>query len=568
MKRIIPPILIAIALAAGAIAPARAQDARERILSYESEIAVLADASMTVRETIRVYCAGVQIKRGIYRDFPTRYKDRFGNNVQVDFELLEVLRDGRPEPYRLEKQANGVRIYIGQERVYLDPGEYTYSLLYRTDRQLGFFKEHDELYWNVTGNGWVFPIERVSAKVQLPESVPPDAIAANAYTGPQGARGGDFASGLDESGRVVFTATRPLDPYEGLTIVVGWPKGHAAVPTAARRMGWFIRDNQGLLTIILGILAILLYYLHAWNKVGRDPAKGTIIPRFEPPQGHSPASVRYVLRMGYDQKCFAAAAIDMAVRGYLTITKTGRRYTLKKTGAGEAALSPSERILAGRLFSRGDAIELDQKNYETIGGAGRALMEYLKKKFLNVLFHTNTGYVAGGFALSVLVCFLGMTMRSPFAIILVIALGLPLNLIFIRLLKAPTLVGRRIMDEIEGFRLYLSVAEKDRLNMLNPPTDTPELFEKYLPYALALDVEQEWAERFAAVLSRAAVGEGYHPSWYAGGAWDPSRPGHFASSFGASFTGAIASSSSPPGSSSGSGGSSGGGGGGGGGGGW
>lgn len=571
MKRILLPILIALA-AAGTIVPVGAEDNWERILSFESEIVVQADASMTVRETIRVNCAGLQIKRGIYRDFPTKYKDRFGNNMKVDFALLEVLRDGRPEPFRLENRSNGVRIYIGREDVYLDPGEYTYSLLYRTDRQLGFFKEHDELYWNVTGNGWIFPIERTSAKVKLPDGVPADAITAGAYTGPQGAKGGDFTSVLDDSGRVIFTATRPFGPYEGLTVVVCWPKGHVAEPTASRRLGWFIRDNLGLLITFLGMLAVLVYYLHAWNKVGRDPAKGTIIPRFEPPKGHSPASVRYVLRMGYDQKCFAAAAIDMAVRGYLTIDKTGRQYMLKKTGADESALSPSELVLAGRLFSRGDTIELDQDNYEVIGGASRALLEYLRKKFLKVLFHTNSGYVAGGFALSFLVGFLGSTATpSPAAIILATVLGLPLNLIFLRLLKAPTVSGRRIMDEIEGFRMYLSVAEKDRLNLLNPPEETPELFEKFLPYALALDVEQQWGERFAVVLARAAVdSRGYHPIWYAGDAWDLHRPGRFASSLGGSFASAISSSSSPPGSSSGGGGGgcSGGGGGGGGGGGW
>jgi uncharacterized membrane protein len=145
------------------------------------------------------------------------------------------------------------------------------------------------------------------------------------------------------------------------------------------------------------------------------------------------------------------------------------------------------------------------------------------------------------------------------------------NPLFYYLLKAPTLAGRRLMDQIEGFKLYLSVAEKERLNLLNPPEKTPELFEKYLPYALALDVENQWSEQFAAVLAQAgADGRGYTPGWYSGGSSSDVGSTRFVSNLGGAFAGAISSSSSPPGSSSGSGGGgfSGGGGGGGGGGGW
>jgi uncharacterized membrane protein len=143
--------------------------------------------------------------------------------------------------------------------------------------------------------------------------------------------------------------------------------------------------------------------------------------------------------------------------------------------------------------------------------------------------------------------------------------------LFYHLLKAPTFAGRKIMDQIEGFKLYLSVAEKERLNLLNPPEKTPALFEKYLPYALALDVENAWSEQFSEVLARAGTeAQPYTPVWYSGSSWDGFHTSRFTDSLGSSFASAISSSSSAPGSSSGSGGggSSGGGGGGGGGSGW
>jgi uncharacterized membrane protein len=157
-------------------------------------------------------------------------------------------------------------------------------------------------------------------------------------------------------------------------------------------------------------------------------------------------------------------------------------------------------------------------------------------------------------------------------LILLVSL-IALNAVFYYLLQAPTFTGRKLMDRIEGFRLYLATAEEDRLNALNPPEQTPELFEKYLPYALALGVDQAWSERFAATLQRAAMQDRkttYRPGWYSGSNWNSFDPAGFASDLGSSLSSAVARSSVAPGSSSGSGGggSSGGGGGGGGGGGW
>jgi uncharacterized membrane protein len=145
-----------------------------------------------------------------------------------------------------------------------------------------------------------------------------------------------------------------------------------------------------------------------------------------------------------------------------------------------------------------------------------------------------------------------------------------MNLVFFYLLRAPTLPGRKLMDEIEGFRLYMTTAEEERLKVLHPPEKTPELFERYLPYALALDCENEWNAKFATVLAAAAMAGAAQPSWYSGRNWDAGRTGSFTDSLGSSLSSSVASASTAPGSRSGSGGggSSGGGGGGGGGSGW
>jgi uncharacterized membrane protein YgcG len=636
VKRFLFPVVWALLLCAGLseLSIAGYEGGDERILSFSSHIQVQPDASLTVTETIVVRATGGQIRRGIVRDFPTVYKDRFGNKVTVGFQVLEVRRDGTTEPYQVKPATNGKKVYIGQQEVFLPPGVYTYTLTYRTTSQLGFFEDFDELYWNVTGNGWTFPIDAAQAVIKLP---PGARILRHAgYTGYQGESGRDFVAKPGDHD-IIFETTRGLAPREGLTVAVAWPKGVVQMPSVHKKIGDFLQDNLSTGIGLLWLLFLGGFYLVIWLRVGRDPAKGVIIPLFTPPKDMTPPAVRFLTRMDFDNKAFAAAVVDMGVKGYLQIKEDDGDYTLiRKTSS--AYLPATEERLASKLFAAGSTLKLESHNHARISGAIDALRESLQKEFDKVYFNTNTGYLGFGIlitllamgsiiltasdkavaafgtlwlsiwtvgclALAVLVYRQWQNARSfgrivgavgvtlfalPFfigEIFGTIAIGaemslapvmtLPgmafLHVLFYHLLKAPTLTGRKVMDQIEGFKMYLSVAEKDRLNLLNPPEKTPELFERYLPYALALDVENEWSEQFAEVLARAQVdGRPYSPSWYSGRSWDATGVSGFSDSLGGSFASAISSSSSAPGSSSGSGGggSSGGGGGGGGGSGW
>ena len=544
--------------------------AAERILDYRSEIEVHADAGMTVSETIVVQAEGNMIRRGIFRDFPTDYRDRYGNRYRVGFEMLEVRRDGTPEPWHTERRSNGVRVYAGSADRVLEPGRYEYLIRYRTNRQLGYFAEHDELYWNVTGNGWDLPIDAAAAVVTLPGTVPPGAIAAEGYTGRQGSKEQAVAADIDGV-RAHLAATRALGAREGLTIVVSWPKGHVHEPPAAERLGWLLRDNRGVMLAGTGLLLVLGYLLWAWRKYGVDPEKGVIFPHYEPPGAYSPASARFIMRMGYDNRAFVAAVVSLAVKGRLEIFAADGEYTLRQAGSS-TPLAAGEKALLEALFTGGDTVELKQENHRLLSRAKLAHQRALKRDYEKIYFVTNGSLLlpAAGviFALGVAIGLLGAWQPLVLVLFGLMIAALPL---FYWLLRAPTARGRRLMDKLEGFRGYLEVAEKDELNLRNPPEKTPELFERYLPFALALGVEQQWAEKFAAVFARleAAGAGGHRPAWYHGN-FNARNIGSFTSGVGSSLTSAIASASTAPGSSSGAGGggSSGGGGGGGGGGGW
>ncbi len=630
--RLLLPILLALTFSDVSLA-------QERILDYHSDITVQQDGSMLVEEQIKVVAEGKQIKRGIYRDFPTEYRDSMNNRYNVAFDLLEVKRDGVSEPYHTKSLSNGIRIYAGRSDYFLPPGEYSYTILYQTNRQLGFFKGFDELYWNVTGNGWNFPIDKASARVHLPGAIPPDEIQVEGYTGPLGSKGQDYTARVDADGTALFATTRGLNSYEGLTIVTSWPKGYVTEPSTEQQAGWFLRDNGSAVMAIGGIALLLLYYILAWRKVGRDPEPGVIIPLYTPAPGYSPASMRFISRMGYDDKSFSAAIVNMAVKGYLEIDESSAGiFTLRKSGKTGIKLAMGEGAIASALFGDGESeIVLKQANHTKIGKALRVHKRSLKADYERNYFISNQAYLAPGILLSIitmagviillpdkdqiaLAAFMSIWLSiwsigvyamvsgiiknwmgkqksqaitlsvfaAPFiageiggivvlvtqasiSYTLTLGCALAINILFYQWLKAPTLAGRKLLDSIEGFKLYLSVAERDELNIKHPPEKTPELFEQYLPYAIALDVEQQWGERFTGILAKArADGDSYQPAWYHGHSWSHHNIGNFTSSIGGDMSSAISSSSTAPGSSSGvgGGGSSGGGGGGGGGGGW
>jgi predicted membrane protein DUF2207 len=208
-------------------APAPAQRAREsaagdeRILSFSSDIQVRRDASLDVTETIRIEARGERFRHGLYRAFPTRHR-RGDRMVETGFEVASVTRDGRPEPWRTEAVEGGVRVWIGDPNGLLANGPHSYRLRYRTTRQLGFFADYDELYWNVTGNDWPFTIDSAEARVRLPS---PARFGSRAvFTGPTGSRAANAATVAERPGDIRFRTTSPLRPGEGFTVAVAWPK--------------------------------------------------------------------------------------------------------------------------------------------------------------------------------------------------------------------------------------------------------------------------------------------------------------------------------------------------------
>ncbi len=548
---------------------------QERILSYDSYIDIEKDGSMIVTEVIRVRAEGNEIRRGIYRDFPTYYINNFGFMRIVGFDVLSVKRDNKSESFHTKKIKNGVRVYIGKEHVRLQKGNYTYMLRYKTTDQISFLNDHDELYWNVTGHGWSFPIDKVWAKVRLPFNVSKEKMTMEGYTGKLGSKDQDVIATVMDDGAMI-KGTGMLGRKEGLTLVMTWPKGVITQPSSIENIKYFLINNSSFLMSIMTLIIVFIFLYRTWSKVGRDLKQGVIFPHYNPPKGYSPAASRYISEMGYDDGALTAAVINLAIKGHLTIKKDAGDYVLTKISSKQE-LAPGESVLLDKLFHVSNTIELDVSNRLKLNEATAAHEKSLEKNYLDIYFSRNSGkmwrsalLVFGMFVITNIVG--GVTGSGtvpiffiPFLLIVV------LYIVFKLIMKAPSKKGRLLMDKLEGFKKYLEVAEMDDLNLRNPPEKTPELFERYLPFAIALGVEQAWADQFIKVFAalNTANGNGYHPVWYVG-AFSAANLSGFTTDVSSSITSAISSASVAPSTSSGSGGGgfSGGGGGGGGGGGW
>lgn len=576
-------------------------DETDRILLFDSYITVMSSGKLTVVETIRIYngnggsqSGNDEIKRGIRRSFPTKYLTTQGLISNVGFRLKEVMCNGKEELFELRNAKNGIDVYIGNSLEMLDKGIFTYRITYETDRQLIFHSNKDELYWNVNGTGWGFSCDKATCSIRFPEQS--SIIESDCYTGTQGSAADNCLSAIISSGEINFQTTTRLEPYEGLTVAAAIQKGVLAEPGKFKQIVNLAGDNAILPALfIFSIIFFLVHFFH-WKKLGKDPAKGVIFPQFAPPAGMSPADCGYLVKKYYEPHLFAASLVDHAVNKRVNINVTKEGTIFKSTtysfeqppGLNRQAEADQQRYdwygydiesLYGEKATTGEFNPQLASMYSSLHSKlkERMLIQKGSNNSFRGLFSLNDQYIGIGLLVLFLVAFGSIYYltkhQSKTLIIYSIILYLIcmfIQLVFMKIINAYTTEGRKLADHILGFRMYLETAEENKFNMLNPPGMTLQLFEKYLPYAIALQCENEWSEKFSGIIQQAAEA-GYQPSYYNSSLGRHTGYAGMASSLSSGLSGAIASASTPPGSSSGGsggGGSSGGGGGGGGGGGW
>jgi uncharacterized membrane protein len=565
--------LLSLALFLFVAAPAWAE--RTLVIErFDADIEVSSDGVITVEETIVPRFTGTW--NGIFRAIPVEYRTPQGLNYTLRLEIESITDDaGRKLKYESSRQRHYRKLKIWV------PGAVDATRLvklrYRVSNGLRFFDEHDELYWNVTGDEWEVPIESAGAHVRLPDGV--SGVRATAF---RGGYGSTEQSAVSVQGPDVRVRTaRGLGMREGLTVVIGWNPGVVHRPTAVERGTQAVYSNLPLAIPPL----IFLGMLRLWRKRGRDPELAPIAAQYEPPPQMTPAELGTLIDGKPDMRDITASIVDLAVRGYLHITETENErffglfsnkdytFTLERERGEWTGLKAHERDLLEALFGpSGTAVNLsDLKNkfYKHLPG----LRDELYDRLVTDGFYTGRPdrvrlfYIIGGLVLGAAVGFgaaatmsaLGM---QPVAGVIAGILSGIIVVVFGWFMPARTSRGTRELEKVLGFREFLSRVEADRLERT---VKTPEMFERYLPFAMALGVEDNWAKAFEGIYTQP-------PSWYTGpGGIGTFRPSSFTHNLGVMSTAAASTMASAPRSSGGSGfsgGSSGGGFGGGGGGGF
>jgi hypothetical protein len=572
MRRACLALLVFLAAAAGS--PARAEEIRE----FFTKVLLSHGDTFTVTERI-TYDFGSLQRHGIFRDIPIRYGRGSSPDYRIALDVEEVtIDDGKKVPYRLSHEGPNLHIRIGDAGRTIT-GEHVYQIVYRVRRGLLYFKDHDEIYWNATGNEWLVPIDRAEAQVVFPAGSEGADVDTACYTGPLGSRAVDCEVSQRRT-YADFIGERPLDPREGLTIVVGLPKGIIQEPSALMKL--LDRASDYLSGWFLFPVVALVGMVRLWRTRGRDPKGYDAVPvRYEPPEGLTPAELGTLVDERADLTDITATILDLAVKGYVEIeeienTSLGlfksKDYRLTKLKPEDAALKKHERSLLAGLFEGRDSVlvsSLKNQFYKKLPDIRSALYEELSTGggyFPTSPESVRRMYFIAGVALLVLghmVWFLGVS-KGLLGIQAAIAVGVSGGIVlgFAPFMPRKTTRGRKAYEQILGFKEFVGRVDAGRLERMK--LNDADRFEKVLPFAVVLGVAAVWAKAFAGLYTTP-------PSWYHSS--DPTgfSTVRFVDSLGASMKSIGTTMSSRPGGSGsglGGGGSSGGGFGGGGGGSW
>jgi hypothetical protein len=508
---------------AGAFLALSASARTLHVRDFHAELDVLPDSSLDVTETIHVQFEGVW--QGIYRTIPVEYVGPAGFNYSLFITDVSAA-DSDGAVLRIEKQRRGGSLAL---KIFVPGARDTsrdISLHYRVRDGLRFFEDHDELYWNVTGNSWDVPIESASAHVILPAGV--TGVQTASYSGFLGSRSQDARVEVLGS-NIEIQTLRPLTFHEGLTIVAGWDKGFVHQPAASEKAAQFLQSNWPLFVPVGAFL--LMFWL--WSTRGRDARVGAIAVQYEPPAGLSPGEAGTLVDDQAGLRDITATLVDLAVRGFITIEEresshlmglySNKEYVfhLNKKSAEWNGLKSHELLLLSGMFQplpvAGAGIrdevalsELQNRFYKNLPGIRRAIFEALVSRgyFAHRPDIVRQAYLLAAGVTALLLYLAGQYVAQrtgmqaqPFALAAILTALVIAGFGWFMSSRTPN--GVRALHDTLGFENFLSHVEADHIARTD---QSPDKFEKYLPFAMALGVEKRWVGAFDGMLKQ--------PAWY------------------------------------------------------
>ena len=513
----------------------------ERFLLFDTHITIHPDTQLTVTENITVNALHQQIRRGIYRDIPLSLTEKVTP--------VRLTMDGKTHPFFTENKSGALRINFGDNN-YIERGVHTYSFTYTFDGAIDFYKNYDELYWNVTGNDWSFPIDKARLTISLPNGLSVQKGGISLYTGPKGAK----THRAHQIAPLTFETTAPLAPREGLTVAVPFDKGFFVQPPLVKRL---LSSLSWIPLLFASVFILLLvYFVVTWCKVGRDPAY-LAITQYNPPENISPAFMQYLRDKSATNKTLASALISLSMKGYIEIKPNKSFFSTSKaeiryTGKKHDNLPPDEELVLNRLLGNGIFV-LGPSSADKLKKVFEDLKKHFEKESKEYII-TNSSYLTFAIILvTILAIFPPLALGHPelifinahfsvfftaftfpmhkplpklIAAVLVtlfysaffigisgfmsplftceslFVLGMWGLSFYSMLIQNVTLKGQGVLSQIAGFEKYMKIAEPNRF-AASDPQNAERIFCNYLPYAFALGMENKWMKKFEHILSKA-----------------------------------------------------------------
>lgn len=489
----------------------------ERIENFSVEIQIQKDGTYLVKETI-VYDFGPYARHGIYRDIPRE---------KIQLKVLKVT-DEHDNPYNYEiiTRSKSIKIKIGDPDRLIS-GVHTYKIVYKVFGGILFFKDHDELYWNVTGNQWYVPIKKAKAIVYLPQDVSSQNLQFTCYTGAYRSQQKNCSFSVKNNKEIEFYTTKSLNSYENFTIVLGFPKGIVKEPGFWQKFIWGFQNYWPFLIPLLAFI----YFFYQWWKKGRDPRiKRAIVPQYEPPDNLRPAQINAILKQKLTKQDISATIIDLAVRGYIKIKEienksllfTRKDYEIIKTKDFENSeeLHNYEKTILKTILGEKESIKIsDLKNKRNINSSLSKIYRQCFEELTKLNYFTGNpekirNKWAKGMAVFFIISFLIVYVlplswyfgeRTAFYCFVSVFISGILFSIFAHIMPKKTKKGAETYWKILGFKDFIKTAEKYRAQFY----ERENIFEEYLPYAIIFGLTGKWAKAFEGIYQQS-------PDWYEG----------------------------------------------------
>jgi uncharacterized membrane protein len=532
----------------------------ESIISYISDIVVNIDNSIDVTEQI-TYNTGPEKRRGIYRDIATISSQE----RRMSIENITV-KDEKGDPYEFETSdsKDSIKIKIGNPDIAF-LGQKVYIIKYKATNAIAQLKDLDEIYWNVTGDEWNLPIYQAKASVRLPYGV--NVIQSECYYGLKGSK--DKCQTSYYENIYSFNTTAVLNPQEGITVAVGFPKGVVSqysesnfqeditVVSQYSESNFFDKYWRWLIAGTLPILTLIFSLLN-WHKKGRDErGTGIIVPQYDAPDNLTPIEVGTIAKEKLDNSDISAEIIYLATKGYLKIHQMEERFVglikftdFELTRLKDFSTLPNDfdqKLLNSLFNTQPNTTSLNLKaifqgrnpvvethpisQYQSIKLSSlkdvfyrnvETIVTSVLDSLLNKGYYRNLGQIKNGldiFSMIVISVFASLFIGgilgfllfkdNPFPLIVGIFFSIIIYNLIYNFSSSKTKKGAITKEYILGLKEYLQVAEKDRIKFHNAPEKKPEVFEKLLPYAMVLGVADIWAKEFKEIYTMP-------PTWYSG----------------------------------------------------